>query len=172
MEENQLVQTASENVIPYLVHFGDMGVSPRVLRLDGENIAFVERCEGPRLGNYIPFASEAELNVAIYSLGKKIAYANKHGVFHGDFTTDNVIVKEGNGPVIIDWDGASLGGVFESDIDYFFSSMDQELRDMRFEEWMKEAYGREIKIKRKFTDQQIMEKYYRMLENFHITGLL
>jgi len=97
----------SEEVIPYLIHFSDKGIAPRIIEVQSPGV-FMQKAEGRRLGEVLTNKPKPAKLFPIYeALGKNIAYLGKYGIFHTDLHTYNIVV-ENNLPVIIDWGKASF----------------------------------------------------------------
>ena len=162
--EDGMTQPADKGVIPYLMHFGEIKISPEVLRLDEKGYAVVRRREGLNMHEYIERRCEVPKDVCI-SLARKIAYINKYDVRHGIFTPRNVVMAEGNGPVIIDWKDALIGDPDGSDVETFLAGCKENGINGKFEKLFRQEYDRELRRQRILTDEQIMEKYNKLLES-------
>ncbi|MBW2996545.1 phosphotransferase [Candidatus Woesearchaeota archaeon] len=114
----ELFDLVSEVVIPWLVHFSEKGITPKIKSADFFGALTIEEVEGPRLGEYLRQDVDAEQLQEIYNeLGSRVAYISKYCIVHGHLHTENVVVRSGdNMPVIIDWGMASyLGLIFEDE---------------------------------------------------------
>ncbi len=98
-------------ITPYLIYFGELGITPRVDSVQAEEILYLDEIPGRRLGEYLredlkedlPF--EQIYEDTGYGFGIISRYAISHGHPHGD----NVVVRPDNKPIIIDWGQAHYG---------------------------------------------------------------
>ncbi|GEM_PF-5632222 len=102
----EICDLVSEAVVPFLVHFSERGIVPKILDVEGGFVLKLRAAEGPRLGSWLETASPDELRKVYGVLGSHVGYISKYGVAHTDLHTFNVIV-ENNSPVIIDWEKAT-----------------------------------------------------------------
>lgn len=97
-------------IVPYLIHFGERGITPKVLEVDGEEVLTIEKVEGQRLGELLGKADAERLTRVYHQLGVSVGYLPKYKIDHGDLHPHNVVVC-GDKPVIIDWGKASYFGI-------------------------------------------------------------
>ena len=96
-----------EDIIPYLVHFSEIGIIPEIVDADNISIRTV-RLKGPRLNDFLKAESNAvQLSKVYERIGFQVGHISNHGVIHGDLRTDNIIV-ENNVPFLIDWGSTKI----------------------------------------------------------------
>lgn len=99
-------------VSPYLIHFGEKGITPKVLHAKSDELLILKKVEGPRLGDVLKSGiEEARLKEIYEQLGSNVGYISKYCIEHGDLHTENIIIENGM-PIIIDWGSASFFGIF------------------------------------------------------------
>ena len=111
----EIMDFVSEMVAPYLIYFGEKGISPKVIDVLGEEIITLKKSEGPRLGEFLKMDQPLSTLESIYhSLGLSIGHISRYCIEHGHLHVDNVVI-ENNSPVIIDWGMAFYAGILASD---------------------------------------------------------
>lgn len=111
-------QFVRKEVVPYINHFGILGISPRIVNVKREDAVYYvveyEHVEGPRLNNLLLVEeTEVEKLMKTYKkLGENVALVSKTGVNHGDLIPDNIIISKKDKPMIIDWDKSIFYPVF------------------------------------------------------------
>jgi len=112
----------SRRLYPYLVHFGEVGISPKVVgaytreelgssyvkqetrKIATVEIVFFEKIEGDRLNGWLWQNHHIEELRAMYKeLGYSVGYIHKYGVYHNHLKTANIVVNSQGKPIIIDW---------------------------------------------------------------------
>jgi len=113
MEE--ITDITTETIVPQLMHFSDVGITPKILRIDSGEILHLKKAEGPRLGLWLQQEPDIEKIIQLYvKLGVAVAYISNLYITHGHLHTENVVV-EGENPIIIDWGlGSFLGIVYDN----------------------------------------------------------
>lgn len=114
-----LTDITSEIIVPYLIHFGERGYTPKIFRVDGGEILRIRKAEGPRLSAFLETASREQLERLYMQLGVRVGYISKYHVVHGHLHTDNVIVERDK-PVIIDWGQGSYVGIVSDEQDQHY----------------------------------------------------
>lgn len=109
-----LIDIVSCLIVPYLIHFGERGITPRILKVEGEELITIEKAQGPRLGELLEKADLERLTRIYHQLGTSVGYISKYKIVHDDLHPDNVVVC-GDKPVIIDWGKASYFGIAHTD---------------------------------------------------------
>ena len=97
----------NKDLIPFLIHFGEKGITPRVLSVSKGEIKTI-RIEGRYLTDILHETPDPSKLLSIYKeLGVRVGYISKYGVAHNDLHTANVVV-EGTTPVIVDWESTPI----------------------------------------------------------------
>ncbi len=103
--DNRIVDVVGIAVAPFLIYFGNRGITPKVLAVEGEEVLTLERAEGPRLGQLLRAGrlDQASAPVLYERLGRAFGTISRYGILHGHPHSDNVVVTLENNPVVIDW---------------------------------------------------------------------
>jgi tRNA A-37 threonylcarbamoyl transferase component Bud32 len=96
-----------EDIIPYLIHFSEKDIIPKIIDVEG-GIIKTKRIKGPRLCDMLKGDSDISRLTKIYEgLGFRVGHISRHGIFHSDLHTGNVVVKN-DIPFLIDWGKAKI----------------------------------------------------------------
>lgn len=107
----ELVDITSEVVIPYFIHFAEVGIAPKIVAVEGGEVLRIIAAVGPRLGEMLKAKTRIDTLCGIYAeLGRRVGYISKYCIAHGHLHTENVVV-EGGIPIIIDWGQAEYLGI-------------------------------------------------------------
>ncbi|MBI2148828.1 hypothetical protein HYU23_04055 [Candidatus Woesearchaeota archaeon] len=113
----EIVDLVSEDITPFLIHFGEIKITPEILDVNDGSCIQIRRVPGPRLGTLLLDDSDLNKLKSIYAkLGYKVGYISKYCVEHGHLHTENVVV-ENDEPHIIDWGQGTYFGITYSNIE-------------------------------------------------------
>jgi len=116
-----IVDTPPDYLIPYLIHFGEKRITPKVLGVEGGEALRLEKVPGRRLGMLLQDENDpGPLRLReIYSvLGRHVGYIAKFNVIHTDLHTENVVVED-DYPIIVDWERGECHPFLNSDPMYW-----------------------------------------------------
>ncbi len=139
-----IVDVVSCVVSPYLIYLGEIGVTPKVISVEAEEVVTMQRVPGRRLGNFLREGNidRKQFGEIYRTLGSHVGIISHYGILHGHLHSDNVVFN-GNHPVIIDWGMASSslpydekgetglmhnGMVLMDDLDTYLSKMDIQIK--------------------------------------------
>lgn len=106
-----VVETVDSKVIPYLIHFGEKGIAPRVFSVDGNSVKYRQQ---PGISLYRLLQEcqdEGRIVRMMKELGRNVGYTAKYNVVHGNLLVTNVIIDRP--PVITGWQNSHINEIGE-----------------------------------------------------------
>jgi tRNA A-37 threonylcarbamoyl transferase component Bud32 len=101
------IDYVGEDIIPYLIHFSEKDIIPKIIGVEG-GIIKTNKIKGPPLCDILKEDSDLSRLLKIHErLGFQVGHISKHGIFHGDLHAGNVVV-ENDVPFLIDWGKAKI----------------------------------------------------------------
>lgn len=162
---SEICDLVSEAVVPFLIHFSERGIVPKILSVEGGFCLNLRAAEGPRLGTWLKTASADEMRKVYGVLGSHIGYISKYGVAHEDLHTFNVVVENGF-PVIIDWGKASAFFCkHDMDAGVLLDDTEKQVRAEYFPNLKKvfsDAFQKELSLPPDVSTEEIVMKSWRL----------
>lgn len=167
---------ASEELIPYLIHFGEKCIGPKIISVEGFIIKF-KRIEGQRLDDFLYETKDVTLLSNIYGkMGSYVGNVSRLNILHGDLRPDNVIVEEkSKHPVIIDWETVSFLGITRIDskekYEFWMSENDEflfETKEILEDEGRVDEYSQlEDAYSKRFKEELLKPLHKDSIKNIH-----
>ena len=165
--DDTIEDITSELVTPLLIYFGNQGITPCVMGVEGGEVLTLEMVPGHRLGELLRQTEfSSPVASAVYrSLGTSVGTISRHGVMHGHLHSDNVVVTPDNKPVIIDWGQASYLPIVDDPKGWYLRNCVQLVEDVRhsgrgdreqLERTLMDAFDQSVRIP--------LERSYREIE--------
>lgn len=95
--DEKLRKFRTRKEVKLLTEARKVGVAtPKILHVDEKNYKiFMEFIEGKRIKEFLNEASRKDIEKVCFKIGESIAKLHANGIFHGDLTTSNMILKNG-----------------------------------------------------------------------------